>query len=250
MRKLYFLIGFGICFSLYLFINAKAISYIDNNITAYYTLDVDGTDRTGKFNLATAGTPYLTSAGCEKGSCYMFIDNNADYFSVAITRVNPTGIGAWINRTGSDNEEMYAVGWGSGDGAIIMGDANANGGWGCNAQGSPWGSDEMARNKLYWFFCYSNGTGLDLYVNGTHVASRLIAGNTGSGTFNIGDPITNYPFEGQIDEVIVINGTMTDAQVLALYNSYFATTTTTIPQIKANVNWLGYLNGIWKIMVS
>jgi hypothetical protein len=247
MRKLLVLFTFF----LFLIPTVRALSYTDNNITAYYTLDVDGTDRTNKYNLGTLGSPYLTTAGCQKGNCYMFIDNIGDDFSGDITRANPSGIGAWINRTGSDNEEMYAIGWGTGDGAIIHGDANANGGWGCNVQASLWGSSEMERNKWYYMFCYSNGTGVDLYVNGTHVGSRLVAGDTGLKTVNIGNAVTNYPFEGQIDEVMITNGTMTDADVLSLYNSYFATTTTTtIPiKLKSNVSWFG-LSSLWRILVN
>jgi hypothetical protein len=198
-----------------------AISYTDTNFTGYWTLDVDGTERNLVNNLTKAGTPYLVTAGCEKGNCYMFIDNAGDKFTATITRANPVGMCAWINRTGSDNEEMYGVGWGTGDGALIIGDANANGGIGCNVQSSPWGSDEMERNKWYHICCYADGANnLLLYVNGSLKDTKVIAGNTGAEAFNIGNPIALYPWEGEFDEVMIINGSLTSADILALYNSY------------------------------
>lgn len=205
----------------------QSFSFPDSIIN-FYTANNTATDSLSLNNLTWTGTPnyvpgIIGSAFNFTGTNYLVSQNNA---GTQISGANSRTLAMWVisssNNPASGNG-YHLVSWGtcsSGQAFGIYINHNKYEYLGCG------GDFEMGgRADGVWKFLVLtyNGTDVIAYVNGTRTASSTLALNTGNHPIAVGTrfdtPGVDDAINTSIDEIGVWNRSLTDAEILNLYNS-------------------------------
>ena len=206
---------------------------LNSGLVAYYNFNQTGnlTDQVfGIMNSSTDTVESKTATGINNNA-WEFVAVNDDKVDMMPTNLgsmggaNPRTINAWVKiDDASSYDAVFSYG-ASGIGeemtAAFRTD-NILSLWGSSAD-SPDISFTTVGGVWYMFTAIYNGTYGFLYVNGTNMWNGSLTWNTATTSFVIGDRITNpgdsTNYDGVIDEMGMWNRTLTDNELLELYNN-------------------------------
>jgi len=226
---------FLISFILLLFTFSFASAALIDDITSYYTFDIDASDSLGVNDGTVSGATLTTGSGGKIGEGYDF-DGSTNYIDTndggAFVFNNDFTVSAWINR------DVYAS---NNDFIVDKRDAN-NDGWlfgviadklALNIDNSDTLSSDTVLLANTWYYVVAvvdrSGTGkVRLYVNGVEESSYSSQPDVSSDTVSVtadarigmgSYSLDTNGMDGLIDEVGLWNRALTSTEITSLYNS-------------------------------
>jgi hypothetical protein len=206
--------------------------YQFNNTTNGYVTVADHDEIDSATDLTFAAWVYHASTSGDDGVLYK---NEQTTDGILLYRDD---VGSVSGRT--DTYGAYIAEYGTTDSARIEGATNA--------------SPLNTWTHVCWTLDLASSTGLRLYVNGTEDAnspvslSSIATVDSRDYNFTVGlnSDFTGSPFDGYIDEVIVINGIATPTQIAEIMN-YGLDGAYTAPAAGSRIMLLSKLNKRWRI---
>ncbi len=222
-----------ILFVMVLLVCSFVSANLNSGLVAYYNFNQTGnlTDQVfGIMNSSSDTVESKTATGINNNA-WEFVAVNDDKVDMMPTNLgsmggaNPRTVNVWVK---IDDVSTYDVvfsygasGTGEEMSAAFRTD-NLLSLWGSSAD-SPDISFTTVGGVWYMFTAIYNGTYGFLYVNGTNMWNGSLTWNTATTSFVIGDRITNpgssANYDGVIDEMGMWNRTLTDNELLELYNN-------------------------------
>ncbi len=198
-----------------------------NNVTDYSTFKNNGS--------AVGGVAWNSSG--KYGGAYKF-DGSNDYIRIddspSLNLSTNFSVFLWAKRDGSSSFERLIGkykynGLSTGSWELDAGDTNSSR---CvfimsNGEVAPSTAANTFSNDSSWHFlgCVYNGTRVIAYADGTKTVSSLLTARINTtiypltiGTTSNGTNIEN-PFKGMIDQVLIFNRSLSDAEITTLYNN-------------------------------
>lgn len=207
------------------------------NVTGHWTLDDDTVkDDTLTYNLTATGTPqFITNSSCAFGNCYGFQDSTGIFLGTGSINSGSSynfTLSGWILMKAYDTTERGYIFWANSGGTprLFMIESSANGKIACGLDTKAVSTQVLGLNKWYYITCVLNGTTVDnsawtLYINGVVNSSDKCSPpwcGAGDAPFRIGSGFgaAYGTANGLVDEVTLINASLTTDQVMAEYQSY------------------------------
>lgn len=241
----------------------------NTKLTKHYDWTKNNNDGTG------VADALVNSAGCVYDDCLQ-LDGTGDFVNGGDIDIldNPTNFSfcIWVYHNSiSDDDSILSKSYSATDGWLLFRDdvgvggndlysfyiADSTGTDNVRLESVPGSSVLNSWTHVCGTYAKLSTTGLRLYVNGTEVPNspKTLAsiGGIDSTTypFYIGYRDTSaLPFNGTIDEVMVFNTTLTDAQILAIYNNQSARFLATGTQDINNQSYMNISTGNNRVNVT
>jgi len=209
---------------------------ISGLVSAYPLDETSGNpiDIVGGFNGVKIGSPTQGVNGVF-GKSVTFIDSDTAYYNFTnfAKPITAVSVSAWIKpntiKTGSGADIINACDNGFTQGYGIRFDVGGgNAGLYCYIQGSEYSILSVVQNTLpnKWTLvtCVYNGTHVNSYINGSFVNSNAKSGNLSYASvkgmrFSRFAETNGFFYNGTVDEVLIFNRSLSDAEALNLYES-------------------------------
>jgi hypothetical protein len=190
--------------------------FIDDS-TNNFTITASGSPSVQRFNPFGTATAYSTATIGGSG----YFDGSGDTLTTSTSQIIPSGsftVECWAYVTGSGNNQKFVAQGTSGSaGRFSLGIEGGN--WFVQLAGDAIQTGTPVRNQWNYVAVTYNGSTINLYINGTSIATVSSTANAQNTTLTIGQDWNSYITTGYISDVRISNTVRTISVPTAPYSS-------------------------------